>query len=282
MPKRLLWVLPIIGATLVIVIFFRSGFHFLNARPQMDSGREINTSPSPKPTQTEVTTGKKSLTASPAVHSVPSKSLGRGSTPNPTQVVNPTQRPQQYGAIDVHVYRDDGQAAVLSSFQLYYPNGTVQTYYPDNNGYIKVTSLPPGNYRMVVHYGSNTTEKTILVQANETQKVNVTVSSAPPTPTPTPTPVPDTQPPVLDGVNGPYDWGQSGICFTINANQVHDNQLPYTFSFSWGMDASWSDWKENEATKCYQNLSSGSHELSAKIRDLAGNVSNLVPVTFTH
>lgn len=200
-------------------------------------------------------------------------------TPSPTALPTPTLVQPKYGVAEIQMYRDDGKVVMFSSIQLYYPDKSVKTFYPDNNGYIKISNLPSGVYHMTVHYSTNTTEKDFTIVDSETVSLKVTV--IPPAPTATPTPTPDTQPPVLDAINGPYDWGQNGTCFIINGDQVHDNQSAYTFSLSWALDGNWSDWKENEATKCYTSLSSGNHTIASKVKDLAGNISNEVTKIFT-
>ncbi len=96
----------------------------------------------------------------------------------------------------------------------------------------------------------------------------------------------DTQAPVISKINGPYDWGNEGICFTINGDQVTDHGHIGAVSFSWKLDDdNWDPFDERQSIKCYVGrtaLSPGSnHKITARAKDKAGNVSNEFVYNFT-
>ena len=105
-------------------------------------------------------------------------------------------------------------------------------------------------------------------------------SPSPATSTKTVTTTSDTTPPTLSGINGPYDWGSQGTCFTINGDQVKDNSQGSPLSFAWALDGNWSSFNQNEVIKCFQNLS-GSHSISAKVKDPSGNISGETGKSFS-
>lgn len=194
-------------------------------------------------------------------------------TPTPKRILQQATS----GVLEVKVFAD-GKSLGYSTLDLFLPNNQVINYQTDANGYKKLENLSPGNYKIYAHYSTNYTAKEFTITAGNTTVLEITVSTV----IATPTPVPDTTPPTLDTINGPYDWHEQGTCFTINGDQVHDNSSTRPFKFAWKLDENqWSSFTDNDATKCYQNLNSGSHIVSAKVKDPAGNESNQVNLNFS-
>ncbi len=228
------------------------------------------------PVQNKLTSSK-----TPSVPPIISATTTPKPIPTTDTVLAITQAALQKGILILHVVLGNGDPAHLTHMNLTYPDQTVRQRDPDYSGYLRLPDLLAGSYSMLVQYSTNSYQKSFTIQKGETTDITVTVVPPPaPTPTPSPSPAPDTQAPVLTGFSGPYEQSD-GTCVILYANQIHDNQQSNNFCVNWSMDGQWTGWYTNLAYKCYTDLSPGSHTVSAKVKDEAGNVSNEVSVTFT-
>lgn len=199
------------------------------------------------------------------------------STPTPTRSV-----PVQTATFILRVQLPNGQPANPSSVKIITPEKSVHTYSPDANGSLTLHNLTAGNYTVYVYFGNKTYDTFMTLLEGQTRTIIVTVDAPlTPTITPTPTPTPDTQAPTLSGVSGPYDWGSQGWCVVVYRNQIIDNNTSNDFFLSYALDGVWGEWGLMQATKCFTDASAGTHTISAKVKDPAGNQSNVISVSFT-
>lgn len=218
------------------------------------------------------------------VTSTPSPVILASQTPKPSVVIKQaTPSPViSGGGATIKVVRTNGANAQDILIKFFYPensNTLTQEGKTNTEGSVTFKGLTPGVNRIEVHYDNGQVYKKAFTIEND-KIVNDAIllsTSGGVVVSPSTDNIP---PPRLDAINGPYDWGDQGTCFTLNGDQVHDGVKPLTYS--WKLDgADWSGYAQNDVIKCYQGLSSGTHSVGLKAKDGQGRESNQLNNSFT-